>query len=112
MNSFMVGSIRRPVRNLAAHRQSRHHLDHAGAGPCSSRIELVAAAAEAIIAYVRLTGKELWRTKGLESNAVPTPVVWNDLSWSPPGRRTRLPSPSRPVQRRCDWLSSASLDLQ
>jgi outer membrane protein assembly factor BamB len=26
-----------------------------------------------------LTGKELWRHKGLESNAVPTPVVSNDL---------------------------------
>jgi outer membrane protein assembly factor BamB len=41
--------------------------------------ELVAAAAEAIIAYDPLTGKELWRHKGLESNAVPTPVVANDL---------------------------------
>jgi outer membrane protein assembly factor BamB len=40
---------------------------------------LVAAAAEAIIAYDPLTGKELWRHKGLESNAVPTPVVSNDL---------------------------------
>jgi outer membrane protein assembly factor BamB len=42
-------------------------------------IELVAAAAEFIIAYDPLTGKELWRHKGLESNAVPTPVVLNDL---------------------------------
>ena len=41
--------------------------------------ELVAGAAEAIIAYDPLTGKELWRHKGLESNAVPTPVVSNDL---------------------------------
>jgi len=30
-----------------------------------------AAAAEAIIAYDPLSGKELWRHKGLESNAVP-----------------------------------------
>lgn len=45
----------------------------------ADRTELVAAAAEAIIAYDPLTGKELWRHKGLESNAVPTPVVWNDL---------------------------------
>jgi len=42
-------------------------------------VELVAAAAEFIIAYDPLTGKELWRHKGLESNAVPTPVVQNDL---------------------------------
>jgi outer membrane protein assembly factor BamB len=41
--------------------------------------ELVAGAAEAIIAYDPLTGKELWRHKGLASNAVPTPVVSNDL---------------------------------
>lgn len=41
--------------------------------------EIVAAAAEAIIAYDPLTGKELWRHKGLESNAVPTPVVLQDL---------------------------------
>jgi outer membrane protein assembly factor BamB len=43
------------------------------------RVELVTAAAEAIIAYDPATGKELWRHKGLESNAVPTPVVSNDL---------------------------------
>ncbi|HLO00136.1 MAG TPA: PQQ-binding-like beta-propeller repeat protein [Pyrinomonadaceae bacterium] len=42
-------------------------------------VEVVTAAAEAIIAYDPLTGKELWRHKGLESNAVPTPVVSNDL---------------------------------
>jgi outer membrane protein assembly factor BamB len=41
--------------------------------------ELVAGAAEAIIAYDPATGKELWRHKGLESNAVPSPVVSNDL---------------------------------
>lgn len=44
-----------------------------------SRPELVTAAAEAIIAYDPATGKELWRHKGLESNAVPTPVVGGDL---------------------------------
>ena len=43
------------------------------------RTELVTAAAEAIISYDPATGKELWRHKGLESNAVPTPVVSKDL---------------------------------
>lgn len=43
------------------------------------RTEVIAAAAEAIIAYDPQTGKELWRHKGLESNAVPTPVVSKDL---------------------------------
>src|SRR6266536_1745900 len=45
----------------------------------ATRTELVTSAAEAIIAYDPLTGKELWRHKGLESNAVPTPVVSHDL---------------------------------
>jgi outer membrane protein assembly factor BamB len=44
-----------------------------------NRTELVASAAEAIIAYDPATGKELWRHKGLESNAVPTPVIMKDL---------------------------------
>jgi len=43
------------------------------------RTELVASAAEAIISYDPMTGKELWRHKGLESNAVNTPVVSNDM---------------------------------
>lgn len=43
------------------------------------RTELVASAAEAIVSYDPLTGKELWRHKGLESNAVNTPVVSNDM---------------------------------
>ena len=43
------------------------------------RIELVTSAAEAIIAYDPATGRELWRHKGLESNAVPSPVVSDDL---------------------------------
>ncbi|MGH9880518.1 MAG: PQQ-binding-like beta-propeller repeat protein [Pyrinomonadaceae bacterium] len=45
----------------------------------SNRMELITGAAEAIIAYDPATGKELWRHKGLESNAVPSPVVSKDL---------------------------------
>src|SRR5688500_8879565 len=54
-----------------------------GAAPvlvqAGKRTELVTSAAEAIMAYDPLTGKELWRHKGLESNAVPSAVVSNDL---------------------------------
>jgi outer membrane protein assembly factor BamB len=39
------------------------------------RDELVTAGTEAVIAYDPATGKELWRSKGLESNAVPSPVA-------------------------------------
>ena len=56
----------------------------------SKRMELVASAAEAIIAYDPLTGKELWRHKGLESNAVPTPVVSDDLVVLTSGSPTKI----------------------
>ncbi|HSE25520.1 MAG TPA: PQQ-binding-like beta-propeller repeat protein, partial [Pyrinomonadaceae bacterium] len=45
----------------------------------SKRAELIASGTEAIIAYDPATGKELWRHKGVESNAVPTPVATSDL---------------------------------
>jgi outer membrane protein assembly factor BamB len=43
------------------------------------RDELVTAGAEHVIAYDPATGKELWRMKGLESNAVPSPVAGPDV---------------------------------
>jgi outer membrane protein assembly factor BamB len=55
-----------------------------------TRTELVASAAEAIISYDPLTGKELWRHKGLESNAVPTPVVSKDLVVLTSGYPTKI----------------------
>jgi len=39
------------------------------------RQELVTAGNKAVIAYDPATGRELWRMKGLESNAVPSPVA-------------------------------------
>jgi outer membrane protein assembly factor BamB len=47
---------------------------HAG-----ERDELVTAGTEAVIAYEPATGKELWRSKGLDSNAVPSPVAGPDV---------------------------------
>lgn len=38
------------------------------------RAELIASGAESVIAYDPATGKELWRGKGVESNAIPSPV--------------------------------------
>ena len=55
-----------------------------------NRTEIVTAAIEAIIAYDPLTGKELWRHKGLESNAVPTPVVLKDLVVIASGSPTKI----------------------
>ena len=54
------------------------------------RMELVASGEEAIIAYDPATGKELWRHKGLESNAVTTPVVSNDLVVLTSGYPTKI----------------------
>ena len=43
------------------------------------RDELVTAGNEWLIGYDPATGKELWRAKGLDSNAVPSPVVGKDV---------------------------------
>jgi outer membrane protein assembly factor BamB len=45
----------------------------------NGRDELVTAGSEHTIAYDPATGKELWRIQGLESNAVPSPVVAEDV---------------------------------
>jgi outer membrane protein assembly factor BamB len=44
-----------------------------------ARTELVTNGSEWIIAYDPATGKELWRTKGVESNAIHTPIVGDDV---------------------------------
>jgi len=41
--------------------------------------ELITSGNELIISYDPKTGKELWRAKGLESNAIPTPVAANGM---------------------------------
>ena len=45
----------------------------------AKRTELVTSGNEAIIAYDPATGKELWRSKGLESNAIPSPVATGEM---------------------------------
>jgi len=45
----------------------------------STRAELITSGTEAIVAYDPATGKELWRHKGVESNAIPSPVANNDM---------------------------------
>jgi outer membrane protein assembly factor BamB len=39
------------------------------------RAELITSGNESVISYDPATGKELWRGKGLDSNAIPSPVV-------------------------------------
>ncbi|HUG53485.1 MAG TPA: PQQ-binding-like beta-propeller repeat protein [Vicinamibacteria bacterium] len=45
----------------------------------AGRDELVTSGTEAVIAYDPATGRELWRSRGLESNAVPSPVAGEDV---------------------------------
>jgi outer membrane protein assembly factor BamB len=44
----------------------------------ATRTELIASGFERIISYDPATGKELWRCKGLDSNAIPSPVSMGD----------------------------------
>ncbi len=45
----------------------------------AKRAELITSGTEAVIAYDPATGKELWRAKGVESNAIPSPVASREL---------------------------------
>jgi outer membrane protein assembly factor BamB len=45
----------------------------------AKRAELITSGTESVIAYDPATGKELWRHKGVESNAIPSPVANSDM---------------------------------
>lgn len=45
----------------------------------AKRAELITSGTEAVIAYDPANGKELWRHKGVESNAIPSPVANSEL---------------------------------
>lgn len=80
MNSFMVAFDKKTGKEVW---RTPRKVDLTWTTPVlvhtAKGVELVTAAIEFIIAYDPATGKELWRHKGLESNAVPTPLVLNDL---------------------------------
>ncbi|HEX8476333.1 MAG TPA: PQQ-binding-like beta-propeller repeat protein [Pyrinomonadaceae bacterium] len=42
------------------------------------RTELITSGNQAIVSYDPATGKELWRSRGVESNAIPSPVATRD----------------------------------
>ena len=45
----------------------------------TARTELVASGAEVVIGYDPLTGKELWRTRGVQSHPIPSPVAGDGI---------------------------------
>ena len=47
----------------------------------ATRSELIASGTETVIAYDPATGKELWRHKGVESNAIPSPVANSEMAF-------------------------------
>ena len=59
--------------------QDRGELGDARARAGGERDELITAGNQQVIAYDPATGKELWRMKGLASNAVPSPVAGDDV---------------------------------
>ncbi len=62
----------------------------------NGRDELVTSGTEFIIAYDPATGKELWRMRGLESNAVPSPVTGADVVVLSAGYPAKLALAVRP----------------
>jgi outer membrane protein assembly factor BamB len=56
----------------------------------ATRSELIASGTELIIGYDPATGKELWRHKGLQSNAVPSPIANSDTVFVVSGYPTKI----------------------
>jgi outer membrane protein assembly factor BamB len=56
----------------------------------AKRAELIASGTETIFSYDPATGKELWRHKGLESNAVPSPIANTEMVFVVAGYPTKI----------------------
>ena len=54
------------------------------------RTELITIGNETVIAYDPATGKELWRHKGVESNAIPSPVANQEMVFVTAGFPTKI----------------------
>jgi len=53
------------------------------------RTELIASGAEAVIAYEPTTGRELWRTNGVESHPIPSFVAGHGMVYATAGNRAK-----------------------
>ena len=56
----------------------------------AKRDELITSGSEAVIAYDPATGRELWRHKGVESNAIPSPVANNEMVFISAGSPAKI----------------------
>ena len=79
--SFIVGLDKKTGKELW--RTPRKKIEVSWSTPLlvrtAKRAELITSGNEAIVAYDPATGKELWRHKGVESNAIPSPVANSEL---------------------------------
>lgn len=75
-NSFIVGLDKKTGKELW---RTPRKVQVSWATPLlvntGKRVELIASGTESVISYDPLTGKEHWRSKGVESNAIPSPVA-------------------------------------
>jgi outer membrane protein assembly factor BamB len=55
-----------------------------------ARTELITSGNETVIAYDPATGKELWRHKGVESNAIPSPVANHEMVFITAGSPAKI----------------------
>jgi len=58
--------------------------------PTAKRTELITSGSETVIAYDPATGKELWRHKGVESNAIPSPVANQEIVFVSAGSPAKI----------------------
>jgi len=56
----------------------------------AKRAELITIGNEAVISYDPATGKELWRHKGVDSNAIPSPVANQEMVFVSAGFPTKI----------------------
>ena len=56
----------------------------------TQRLELIASAAEAVIAYDPDSGRELWRANGVRSHPIPSPVAGHGLVFMTAGSQAKI----------------------
>jgi outer membrane protein assembly factor BamB len=75
--------------------------------PAGTHTELVTNGTELVLAYDPATGRELWRTRGVESNAIHTPLVGKGLvivtAGYPAKKVIAIRPGAQPADRRVAW---------
>ena len=76
----------------------------------AKRAELIASGTESIVSYDPATGKELWSHKGVESNAIPSPVANSEMVYLVAGYPAKIAMAIQlGRQRRPDWYAERAV---